>query len=85
MRLMIPVFLMLSLCALPVLAAEPASCPIQLQESQTHALLVDQSRDSLEQRLAQAIRANQELAKAHDAAQAEIAKLKAPKKEEPKP
>lgn len=88
MRLLTPVFLILSLCTLPAFA-EQAACPVQLAEAQTQTLLVAQSRDSLEQRLAQAIRANQELARAHDAVQAELKKAKAPKaeapKEEPKP
>lgn len=83
MRLMLPVFLILILCT-PVLA-EQANCPVQLQEAQTQTLLVAQSRDSYEQRLAQAIRANQELSKVNDALQAELKKAKEPKKEEPKP
>lgn len=66
--------LVLSLTA-PTFAAE-SSCPVQLQEAQTHALLIDQSRDTLEQRLAQAIRANREYGQLHDADTAELKKLR---------
>lgn len=57
-------------------ANDTAVCPIQLQDAQTQTLLVAQSRDQYEQRLAQAIRANQDLSRMADAASAEIKKLK---------
>ncbi len=59
-------------------ATEPAqqNCPIQLHDAQTQTLLVAQSRDQYEQRLAQAIRANQDWSRMADAASAEVKKLK---------
>lgn len=75
-------FLSLALLALVALtlptvtlASEP-SCPIQLQESQTQSAIIAQSRDSVEQRLAAAIRANREYGQVHDADTAELKKLR---------
>ncbi len=79
------------LCLLSFQAMAEDSCPIKLQESQTQSLIVAQSRDQTEQRLAQAIRANHELGTMLEKATAETAKLKAdlaalkPKADEPKP
>jgi len=69
---------MVALLMGPVWAMDPAqtNCPVQLQDAQTQTLLVAQSRDQYEQRLAQAIRANQDLSRMADAASAEIKKLK---------
>lgn len=71
-------FFMVALLMGPVLAAEPVqpNCPVQLHDAQTQTLLVAQSRDQYEQRLAQAIRANQDLSRMADAASAEVKKLK---------
>ena len=52
------------------------NCPLKLQESQTQSAIIAQSRDATEQRLAQAIRANQELGSLYDKADAELKKLK---------
>ncbi|MBF0260285.1 MAG: hypothetical protein HQL97_00435 [Magnetococcales bacterium] len=51
---------LLTLVPSVLLAAEP-SCPAQLDEANTHAALVSQSREQTELRLAQAIRGNREL------------------------
>lgn len=66
--------LAITLLALPAFAEE--NCPVKLQESQTQSLLIAQSRDQYEQRLAQAIRANQELGALHDKDAAELKKVK---------
>lgn len=71
------VVFLLVLCLLSVHAMADDSCPIKLQESQTQSLIIAQSRDQYEQRLAQAIRANHELSGIVDKASAEITKLKA--------
>ncbi len=75
---------------IPSLAlADQAACPIQLQESQTQTLVVAESRNATEQRLAVAIRANKELSDLYSKAlehvtkiEKELAALKA--KDEPK-
>lgn len=82
---------LLVLVLLSVNAKADEACPIKLQESQTQSLIIAQSRDQYEQRLAQAIRANHELGAIADKASAEITKLKAelaalkPKADDPKP
>lgn len=83
--------LSLTLFTIAAFAAE-TPCPIQLEESHTQSLLIAQSRDQLEQRLAQAIRANHELSQHVDRLTAEHKKLtddlkalQAPKPEAPKP
>lgn len=70
--------LVMGLLAGSAWAIEPAqsNCPVQLHDAQTQTLLVAQSRDQYEQRLAQAIRANQDLSRMNDAASAEIKKLR---------
>lgn len=88
MQIVLLVLGLFAFLAGPVLADD--SCPIKLQESQTQSLIVAQSRDQTEQRLAQAIRANREMGSILDKASAEITKLKAeiaslkPKADEPK-
>lgn len=62
------------LIALPAFADE--NCPVKLQESQTQSLIIAQSRDNVEQRLAQAIRANQELGALYDKTDKELKKVK---------
>lgn len=74
-----------------VLSADQSACPVQLQEAQTQTLVVAESRNATEQRLAVAIRANKELAGLYDKALAhvtaienELAALKAPKESDEK-
>lgn len=89
MQIVLLVLGLFAVLAGPVLADD--TCPIKLQESQTQSLIIAQSRDQYEQRLAQAIRANHELGAVADKASAEIVKLKAEiaslksKADEPKP
>lgn len=90
MRLILSLCMVLSL-ALPALAED--ACPLKLQESQIHELVVAQSRDRAEQAIAQALRANRELGELHDKAAAELKKVTAElaalkpakPKEDPKP
>ncbi len=63
------------LALVSVQAQEKVSCPTQLQESQTQTLLVGQSRDQYEQRLAQAIRANRELSQMYDVTATELKRV----------
>lgn|SRR5574340_727952 len=65
----------LAFLSAPAFAAE-ASCPVQLEESHTQSLLIAQSRDQLEQRMAQAIRANREYAQLHEADTTELKKVR---------
>lgn len=83
---------LLTLVPSVLLAAEP-SCPAQLDEAQTHAALIAQSREQVELRLSQAIRGNRELSALAERLTAqnkklsdELASLKPqPKAEDPKP
>ena len=69
---------MLILILLMILLVAPAyaeeNCPVKLAESQTQSLLISQSRNDYEQRLAQAIRANQELGSLYEKASKDLKK-----------
>lgn len=69
------ILLLLMLLAVPAFAED--NCPVKLAESQTQSLVIAQSRDQTEARLAQAIRANQELGSLYDKTDKEVKKLKA--------
>lgn len=72
--LLLTIFTILAFPALS-LTAEQAACPVQLQEAQTQTLVVAESRDLTEQKLARAIRANRELSQAYEKSLAHVTKL----------
>lgn len=66
------ILMLLIILAVPAFAEE--NCPVKLAESQTQSLVIAQSRDQTEGRLAQAIRANQELGSLYDKAAKDLKK-----------
>jgi cell division protein FtsB len=69
------IVLLVVAASIPAWAAD--SCPLQLDEARIQVKLAGESREGIEARLAQAIRANGELGRAFDTLSQENMKLKA--------